>query len=37
MAGEMLVFVVVSITALIYFGGKIGSKSIDSVLAEEEV
>jgi|APLow6443716910_1056828.scaffolds.fasta_scaffold2589469_1 uncharacterized membrane protein len=37
MTGEMLVFVVVFITALLYFGGKIGSKSLDSAFAEEEV
>jgi hypothetical protein len=37
MTGEILVSVVVLITALIYVGAKIGSKSIDSALSEEEV
>ncbi len=35
MTGIMLVFVVVFVTALLYFGVKIGSKSIDLALAEE--
>ena len=37
MTGEMLVFVIVFVTALLYFGGKIGSSSLDSAFAEEEV
>ena len=37
MKGEMLVLIVVVITALLYFGGKIGNNSIESTISEEEV
>ena len=35
MNGVILVFVVVIITAVLYFSGKIGSKSLDSAFAEK--